>query len=209
MNKTIFIDSTDCPTELCSIASRNNTDKSPLTPNSPFAGHRKGYTAVYEMLFSTLKNKSINFCEIGIENGGSLQSFSEYFPNARLFGMELLDNKIELCESLNIPRSTILKTDVSNKEILNRTFRSTNCMFDIIIDDASHEKEHQRNTIEIATNYLKPSGILVIEDLYRSDDENIFDSVVKDQFSFSCFVVCHHQNRISWDNDKIWFGVKK
>jgi hypothetical protein len=209
MNNTLYVDSTNCPTELCRIAAKHNTDKSPFTPNSPFAGHRKGYTAVYEMLFSSMRNKLINFCEIGIEDGGSLQTFSEYFPNARLFGMELLENKIELCENLNIPRATILKTDVSDKNLLNSTFRSTNQMFDIIIDDSSHQKDHQRNIIEVASKYLKPSGIMIVEDLFRNDEENIFDSVVKDQFSFHCFITCHHENRISWDNDKIWFGIKR
>lgn len=207
--KTIVIDSTSCPTELCHIAAKYNTDKSPLTPNSPFAGHRKGYTAVYTMLFEQLRNKAINICELGIEDGGSLLTFSEYFPYARLFGMELLDNKIELCNGLNIPRSTILKTDVSSHEELNRSFRSTNEMFDIIIDDSSHQKEHQRIIIEVVSKYLKPSGIMIIEDLYRNDDENIFDDVVKEQFSFSCFIVCHHENRRSWDNDKIWYAIKK
>ena len=209
MTNTIFIDSTNCPTELCSIAAKFNTDKSPYTINSPFAGHRKGYTAVYEMLFSTLRNKVINICELGIEDGGSLQTFSQYFPYARLYGMELLDNKIELCRSLNIPRTTVIKTDVSSSMELHKSFCSTNKMFDIIIDDSSHQKEHQRIIIDVASQYLKPSGILIIEDLFREDDEKIFEDAIKEQFSFHCFIKCHHENRISWDNDKIWFGVKK
>lgn len=210
MKRTIYIDTTNCLTELCKIGAKYNTDKSPFATNTPrCAGHRKGFTGVYDMLFSPLKNKQIDLCEIGIEGGASLQTFSEYFFKANIYGMELLDNKIEECKNLNIPRTTILKTDASSKEFLHHSFQQTNKKFDIIIDDSMHITEHQLNIIEVAAEYLKPGGILIIEDLYRNDPENIFDSAIKDQFSFYTFIICHHDNRVSWDNDKIWYAIKK
>lgn len=208
--KTIYVDSTNHMTDLCRVGAKYNTDKSPYATNTPrCAGHRKGFTAVYDMLFSPYKNKSINLCEIGIEGGASLQTFSEYFALANIYGMELLDNKIEECKNLNIPRTTVLKTDASSKDFLHHSFKEANQQFDIIIDDSMHITDHQLNIIEVATNYLKSGGILIIEDLYRNDPEDIFDSAIKDQFSFYSFIICHHDNRVSWDNDKIWYGVKK
>lgn len=208
--RTIYIDSTNCPTDLCHIGAKYNTDKSPFATNTPrCAGHRKGFTAVYSMLFGAYKNKDINICEIGIEGGASLQLFSEYFPQSNIYGMELLDNKIEECRNLNIPRTTVLKTDASSIQFLEHSFNQTGKLFDIIIDDSMHVTEHQQNIIQVATKYLKPGGILIIEDLYRNDPEDMFDSVILDNFSFNCFIVCHHDNRVSWDNDKIWYGIKK
>ncbi len=209
MKNTIFFDSTNAITDLCQLAAKYNTDKSPFSEASPCSGHRKGYTAFYEMLLAPLRYKEINLCEIGIEQGGSLMTFSDYFPYARLFGMELLNQKIDHCRSLSIPRTSILSTDVSNKDSLKRAFNETERMFDVIIDDSTHEKEHQINIIEIASKYLKPGGILIIEDLYRMDAEDVFDSVDKSQFSYHTFVTCHHERRNCWDNDKIWYAVKR
>ena len=209
MEKTIIFDSTNTATDLCRLAAKYSSDKSPFTTDSPCSGHRKGYTAFYETLLAPLRHKAIDLCEIGIEQGGSLMTFSEYFPYARLFGMELLDHKIDHCMSLNIPRATVLKTDVSDITRLNSAFVNTGKMFDVIIDDSTHEKEHQINIIEVASKYLKPGGILIIEDLYRIDAENVFDSVDKSQFSYHTFVICHHENRHCWDNDKIWYAVKR
>lgn len=209
MQNTIFFDSSNATTDLCRLAAKYNTDKSPFSEASPCSGHRKGYTAFYEMILAPLRNKQIDLCEIGIEQGGSLMTFSDYFPYARLFGMELLDHKIEHCRSLSIPRSTILKTDVSDRTSLNAAFNETARMFDVIIDDSTHEKEHQINIIEVASRYLKPGGILIIEDLYRMDTEDVFDSVDKSQFSHHTFVTCHHDSRHCWDNDKIWYAVKR
>lgn len=210
--KTISVDSSAITTDLCSIGAKYNTDKSPYSLNSTCAKHRKGYTAVYEMLFGSLRNKPVNFCEIGIEAGASLLTFSEYFKQGNLFGMELSAEKIQHCNNLKIPRTTIVQTDASSKELLKHSFQKTRCTFDIVIDDSLHVTEHQLNIIEVATPYLKSGGILIIEDLYRKDPEDVFASLkdfIEENFSFQSFIICHHENRNSWDNDKVWYGIKR
>lgn len=207
---TLYIDSTNCPTELCHIGAKYNTDKSPFTTGAIYcANHRKGFTAVYSMILGQLKNKEFNLCEIGIEHGASLQTFSEYFSKASIVGMELLPEKIQFCNELNIPRTEIYRTDAASKSALEESFKQTSRMFDVIIDDSMHITDHQLNIIEIAAKYLNSGGILIIEDLYRNDPEDIFSAADLSAFSFHCFIVCHHDNRVSWDNDKIWYGVKK
>ncbi|GHM99408.1 hypothetical protein WSM22_08980 [Cytophagales bacterium WSM2-2] len=210
--RTISIDSSTIVTDLCSIGAKYNTDKSPYSVNSVCARHRKGYTAVYEILLGQLRNKPINFCEIGIEAGASLQAFSEYFTRASIFGMEYSNEKIVRCQNLMIPRTTILNTDVNNPKTLDLSFQRTQCQFDIIIDDSSHVTDSQLNIIEVATQYLKQGGILIIEDLFRKESENVFASLqsfINKNFSFHSFIICHHDNRNSWDNDKIWYGIKR
>jgi cephalosporin hydroxylase len=208
--KTIYIDSTNHITELCKLGEKYGADKSPLTTTAKYcAYHRKGYTAFYEMIFSSLKNKPINFCEIGIAHGASLQMFFNYFSDVNIVGLELHDENIKICSDLNIPKTNLIKTNAEDECVLNASFASARKEFDIIIDDASHLKEHQINTLKIAPKYLKSGGILIIEDLYRNDLENVFDNVDLSMFSFYTFVICHHENRECWDNDKIWYGVKK
>jgi SAM-dependent methyltransferase len=208
MPNTIYIDSTHCPTDLCLIGSECNTDKSPYSLNSVCSQARKGYTAVYELLFSSMRNKEINFCEIGIEAGASVQMWEQYFSNANLFAFEYDENKIELCKKL-APNTNFSKTDVSNEQILDQTFKDTDKMFDIIIDDSNHHQPDQLKILKVAVNYLKPGGILVIEDIYREYTEDIFDSAIGDEWAFKAFIICDHKNRSGHDNDKIWVGIKK
>ena len=80
---------------------------------------------------------------------------------------------------------------------------------DIIIDDSMHITEHQLNIIEVASQYLKPGGILIIEDLNVNDAEDIFDSVISNHFAFNTFIQCEHQNKRAENNDKLWVGIKR
>ena len=86
--RTISIDSTNHKTKLCKLGGVLQTDKSPYATDGT-GGHRKGYTAVYELLFAPLKFKSdVNFLEIGIERGASTFLWEQYFENAKLYAFE-------------------------------------------------------------------------------------------------------------------------
>ena len=219
MQKTIVIDSSNHRTELCNIAEKYKADKGPYSEGSVNMGHRKGYTAVYEMLFGTMRNKSINFCELGLQTGDSIQLFKEYFTDMEYYGIDNNDNSIATCTNLNIPRTHYYKVNVSNKDSLEQTFNSMNTTFDVILDDSSHVPSDQINIIQVANKYLKSGGVLIIEDLERNWEENIYDEIkgfIDESFSFYSYIICHHSNRLCCDNDKIWskfckiwFAIKK
>jgi SAM-dependent methyltransferase len=224
MNKTIYIDSTNLSTELCQLGSKYNTDKSPFSINASSGGNgdRKGYTAFYHMLFSNFKNKEINFLEIGIRHGASMQMWEEYFSSADLFGFEKDNGHIEKCKML-AKRTKIFKTDVSIADApnvvnkhgvsvtpLENTLQEVNTVFDVIIDDSTHWPADQIHIVNTAKRYLKSGGILIVEDLERNYSEDMFNEVLGDDFVFSSMVICHHDNRLCPnDNDKIWYGIKK
>lgn len=209
MDSTIFIDSSNITTEMCVSGGNYNTDKSPLSLNcicGPY--HRKGYTAIYSMLFSPFRHQKITFGEIGIEGGCSLKMWSDWFYNADINAFEYHDFKIEYCKQLNIPKVNYYKTNVENTNELNNSFLNLDKQFDIIIDDSTHIIEHQNNIINITNKYLKPGGILIIEDIHR--DELISSFIIdKSIWNFSTFIICHHSNRNCFNNDKILYLVKK
>jgi len=206
--RTIYIDTTDIKTDMCEIGGEFETDKSPFAINSHCCGHRKGFTGVYSMLFSPYRNKEFNFAELGIEVGASLQLWSAWFPKATIHAFDINQENIKNCRELNIPRVSIHETDVSNKEILDKSFADLDTQFDIIIDDSSHITSHQNILLKTVHKYLKPGGIFIIEDLYRKQsyaDFNIDDNI----WAFHSFITCHHDKRECWDNDKILYLVKK
>jgi SAM-dependent methyltransferase len=207
--KTIYIDSTFCKTELCQIGSEMNTDKAPFALNSVCCRHRKGYTALYSMLFSKYKNAILNFAEIGIEAGASLLTWNIFFSEkCNIYAFEFHKEKIENAKKFNLKNTKFVHTDVNNIEYLDLSFKETNVIFDIIIDDSTHNIEHQNNIINTVSKYLKPGGMLIIEDIYRNQDINsyIIDTEI---WEFHTFVICHHENRICNDNDKILYLIKK
>jgi precorrin-6B methylase 2 len=207
--KTLYIDSTFCSTELCKIGGEMNTDKSPFALNSVCCQHRKGYTAVYSLLFSRYKNKVINFAEIGIESGASLLTWNKYFSeNCNIYAFEFEKHKIENCKNLNLKNINFIHTDVNNIEYLDSTFKETSIMFDIIIDDSNHIIKSQNNIINTTSKYLKSGGILIIEDINRKEHINSYN-IDTDIWEFHTFIICHHNNRNCCDNDKILYLVKK
>lgn len=207
--KTMYIDSTYCKTELCQIGSEMNTDKAPFALNSVCCKHRKGYTAVYSMLFSKYKNTNLNFAEIGIEAGASLLTWNNYFSEkCNIYAFEFEKQKIEDAKKLNLKNTTFVHTDVNNIEYLDTSFNETNVLFDIIIDDSTHNIEHQNNIINTVSKYLNPGGMLIIEDIYRNQHINSY-VIDTDIWEFHTFIICHHENRNCFDNDKLLYLIKK
>jgi SAM-dependent methyltransferase len=186
-----------------------NTDKSPFALNSACCQHRKGYTAVYSIFFSKYKNAVLNFAEIGIEAGASLLTWNSFFSEkCNVYAFEFDKQKIENAKQFNLRNTKFFHTDVNNIEYLDSSFKETNVMFDIIIDDSTHVIEHQNNIINTVSKYLKPGGLLIIEDINRNQDikSYVIDTEI---WEFHTFIICHHENRNCFNNDKILYLIKK
>jgi SAM-dependent methyltransferase len=205
---TLYIDSTSLKTELCEIGAKYNTDKSPFSPNSVCCGHRKGYTAFYAALLAKYKSISFNLAEIGIEQSASLLTWSEYFPLADISMFDLMESKLKKGESYNLPNTNFHKIDVSSENSINESFKLSGKIFDVVIDDSSHDILHQNNIIKNVHKFIKKGGILIIEDLERQTPFEVFN-IDHDIWCFSTFVICDHSNRHCTDNDKILYLVKK
>ena len=87
--------------------------------------------------------------------------------------------------------------------------------YDVIIDDSSHDFYHQIRIIKEAWPRLKFGGILVIEDIFRNEDEekyvkHLADTTILKDAAAAYFVLCEHKNKWSpgWDNDKLLVLVK-
>jgi predicted O-methyltransferase YrrM len=209
----LIIDSTAAKTDLCLLGQVCGTDKSPYNTRS----HRHPYTAVYSMLFAPLRNKPIRFAEIGVAAGNSAVLWESYFthPDARIHMYDRDKNFLEHGRSLVGPRFEFAHMDVSVDgdiaQVLSSKGRGE--LFDVIIDDSSHEHGHQIRIIREAWPRLKPGGILVIEDIFRSTAEEEYAREIPhilEKAAAAYFVVCEHADRWSpgWDNDKLLVLVK-
>ena len=211
MISRIVIDSTDAKTELCVLGRMVQTDKSPYNTQR----HRHPYTAVYNMLFASLKNRPINFVEIGVADGNSAVLWDEYFTHdqARIHMFDSDLNFLAHGKTRVGDRFTFNQMDVSQDGDVLRAL-STMTQYDVILDDSSHNHGHQIRIIKEAFPLLKQGGLLIVEDIFRATQEDEYTNQLQDilpQCSAAYFVVCEHAQRWSpgWDNDKLLVLVKQ
>jgi predicted O-methyltransferase YrrM len=171
--ETLRIDYKSNTSELCKIGQKYDTDKSSQRNNVTNSRHCHPYTLFYESLFRSRKNENLKIAELGILEGSSLLMWKEYFTNSEIYGFEYNDNLINnFKRQFNNERITLKNINVTDTESIIRAFNELDIMYDIIIDDTTHQFEDQIRVIENTYQYLKPGGILIIEDVFKSYNEN-------------------------------------
>lgn len=118
-------------------------------------GHCYGNT--YDSIFSTFdRNAPLNILEIGTQKGGSLCAWNDYFPNAKITGVDIVDvvkpEYRRVGGNIRYVFSDI--KDWSNDE-----------MYDIIIDDGSHFLGDIDFVASKFISRIKPGGVMIIEDV--------------------------------------------
>ncbi len=209
------IDTTHTYTDLCEIGKLAKTDKTPYGDKS-LPLHRHPYTGVYSVLFAPLKNKEIDFVEIGVAGGASVVLWWNYFTKANLSFFDRDQNFLDNVKKMEFPsRSPYLDLmDVSIDGSVKQALEKTGKQFDVIIDDSSHIYEHQIRIVKEAFPFVKSGGYLIVEDIYRSTSELDYLYDLKPillECAMAYFVVCNHEERYSpgWNNDKLFVLVKK
>ena len=137
------IDSTLVKSDLCMIGEKFGTDKSPYNKEL----HRQSYTSVYNLIFCSLRNKKINFAEIGILNNASIKMWREFFSQAIIYGFDFHEKFINKAKKDNLRDVNYIKINVKDSSSIINAFKKTNKKFDIIIDDSSHDFDDQINII--------------------------------------------------------------
>lgn len=145
-------------------------------------GHFHEYCPGYESLLLNRRHKIRKILEIGIgcvergqmggvvplgyRTGNSLRMWKEYLPNAKVYGMDIFPEAMFVED-----RIKTYVADASNGDELDKCITdminsdSSNSGLDIIIDDASHDPEHQKFTFMHLEKYLSSEGIYFIEDI--------------------------------------------
>ena len=128
----------------------------------------ESYLDYYNEIFMPLKNKDISLLEIGIQNGGSLQTYLNFFKNAELIVGCDIDDK---CHNLNYDdkRIKVVVGNINSNETYSKISSLIN-QFDILIDDGSHISSDIIISFIKYFPIVKPGGIYVIEDLHCSYD---------------------------------------
>lgn len=122
------------------------------------------YFDVYHRSFAKYRGKPITFVEIGIQNGGSLQMWRNYFgENAKIIGVDVDQN----CKNLEQEGFEIWIGDQSDPKFWNE-FLQKNPSLDIVLDDGGHTMEQQTNSLVSLFPALVNGGTYLCEDTHTS-----------------------------------------
>ena len=110
----------------------------------------ESYLDYYNEIFMPLKNKDISLLEIGIQNGGSLQTYLNFFKNAELIVGCDIDDK---CHNLNYDdkRIKVVVGNINSNETYSKISSLIN-QFDILIDDRSIG--YKKNLVKKLNKYV-------------------------------------------------------
>lgn len=142
--------------QLKDIVDNSTTDKNTI----------HSYLDLYQPLFEKKKETAKNILEIGICGGGSIKLWKDYFTNATIYAldiMELTDVSLEIKNDSRIKLYTSINAYNDNFFIDN--FLNNPRRFDIVLDDGPHTKESMIIFIRNFSRVMTDDGILVVEDV--------------------------------------------
>ena len=120
------------------------------------------YLPEYEKLLSHKKESAANILEIGINQGGSIKLWADYFTNAQVYGLDV-EKTPEWLKVYN--RVTTFQQNAYDQNFIKSHFIDKNIKFDIIIDDGPHTLEAMNFAAANYTKLLTENGIIIIEDI--------------------------------------------
>lgn len=143
------------------------------------------YLKIYDRLFSPYRAAKLRLLEIGIQNGGSLEIWSQYFEAAEvLVGCDINPECAQLC--YDDPRLRVVVADANTNEAESNITKHAG-RFDIIIDDGSHRSSDIIRSFARYFPLLEQGGLFVVEDLHCSYWEE-FEGGLVDPWSSISFL---------------------
>ena len=139
------------------------TDKANKFENYTKKGH--GYSEFYQGHFEKIKNKDLKILEIGSYSGASAAAFSKYFPNSKIFCIDVNISNFKYSSK----KIEVFGLDISDFKMIKNFFKEIGLnekqpFFDIIIDDGSHKLSDILYAFKILFQNLRSGGFYIIED---------------------------------------------
>jgi hypothetical protein len=122
------------------------------------------YGPAYDQIFDSFnRNDKLNILEIGVQKGGSLVAWKEYFQNASIYGIDIED---QILDEYRRNDFNYLIEDIKSDEAKAWLKDKT---FDIIIDDGSHKPYDIMYVVDNFLKNLNPKGWMVLEDCWQPE----------------------------------------
>jgi hypothetical protein len=122
------------------------------------------YFDIYHRHFERFRGRRVVVLEFGVNQGGSLQMWRDYFGRkASIYGVDI-DPR---CARLGGRRTKVFIGDQEDREFLSRIAAEIGPI-DVLIEDGGHTMGQQIATFEVLYPRLTPDGVFLVEDVHTS-----------------------------------------
>lgn len=129
------------------------------------------YIEVYAELLAPYRETAKAVLELGALAGHSIRMWEHFFTQATVHGVDIstkpIGGRFDLEPMIAEGTHHIHILDATDPAQVETHFAG--CMFDVVIDDASHLFEHQMAMYANFKPHLSPGGIYIIEDIEDID----------------------------------------
>jgi hypothetical protein len=135
-----------------------------------FSVKHVNFFSIYEKEFAEFKNKKINFLEIGVLHGGSLEMWKNFFLKAKIYGADINHRSLGAKGRegrIDKDNFKIFIGDQRSKIFWSKIKKKIG-EIDILIDDGGHTNEQNINTIINALPLMSNKSKIIIEDTHCS-----------------------------------------
>ena len=117
---------------------------------------------VYPYYLESWRAETFHLLEIGIKRGCSLRMWRDYFPNAKVSG---IDKKIHIAPEKGL---NLFQGRQEDTKFLASVLQEAGPP-DVVIDDGGHQYEDQKASFEFLFPNINSDGLYFIEDLRGAD----------------------------------------
>jgi hypothetical protein len=166
------------------------------------------YLPLYQNLLINKKETAKNVLEIGIYKGGSIKLWNDFFTNANVYGLDIM-NSDYVWEGIKNNKKIILHTsiDAYNNDFFINNFLNKNIRCDFMLDDGPHSLESMVQFIKLYSQIMTDDGILIIEDVQSWDWIDILKYVVPENLKQFIEIYDLRSNKDRYDD--IVFTIDK
>ena len=122
---------------------------------------RHGYLTHVEPLLAPFRNEAFDLLEIGVKDGASIRMWADYFPRARIVGLDIHPAAV-----VQLPRCVFVQGNQGDGDLLSAL--GEQYRFRLVIDDGSHLWPHQILGFQRLFPRMEPEGVYICEDLHTS-----------------------------------------
>jgi hypothetical protein len=166
------------------------------------------YLPLYQKLLISKKETAKNVLEVGIYEGGSIKLWSDFFTNATVYGLDII-NIENIWEGIKCNDKIILhtSTDAYDNDFFINNFLNKNIKCDFMLDDGPHTLESMKQFIRLYSQIMTDDGILIIEDVQSWEWIDILKNEVPENLKqfIKIYDLRHNKNRY----DDIVFTIDK
>ncbi|MFN8591495.1 MAG: hypothetical protein U0031_08560 [Thermomicrobiales bacterium] len=123
-----------------------------------------GFLAQYEPLMAPFRDQVFDLLEIGVKNGASIRMWHEYFPKARIIGLN--PELVTLADEEYLPRYFFHRGRQDDEAALREIAKTSSLR--VVIDNGSPLWVDQIKTFQVLFPFLEPGGVYACENAYTS-----------------------------------------